>query len=386
MRPFSLPLRQPLETAHGRIDSREGWLVELEDEDGLLGFGEATPLPEFGTEDLETCRRALEHDLARELSAEPLGESEPSVFETPCACAAIDSARLDLAAKRMGRSLAAEIRNRAGLRGSPAASVSVQALVGGTDPKEVEANARSAMAEGSTTYKLKLAVSSVCKDPGLDIDRVAALRGVVGSTARLRLDANEAWDRNEAEAALRALAPFEIDYVEQPVQRDDLAGLKSLSESSAIAVAADEALQGAGLDACLEARAASILIVKPAALGGVARSIEIFLRAQEMGLRVIWSTLIDGAVGRAGPLALAAGLGPAGEVHGLGTAGLLAADLDAGLAGSGKRGGESQTGARMASAVRVEVPTDPGIGFEPRIPFASAKGLLSDDSTFEVES
>jgi len=185
---------------------------------------------------------------------------------------------------------------------------------------------------------------------------VSALRSAVGPKARLRLDANEAWNRTAAAAALVALEPFGIDYVEQPVRRDDLVGLKRLSQDGAIPVAADEALLGDGLAACLEARAASILIVKPAAVGGLSASIGVWRRAREEGLRVVWSTLIEAAVGRAAALALAAGLGPVDEVHGLGTADLLAADLVVGaspdrLDSEGRRGGA-------------------GIGFEPEIPVA----------------
>jgi L-alanine-DL-glutamate epimerase-like enolase superfamily enzyme len=105
-------------------------------------------------------------------------------------------------------------------------------------------------------------------------------------------------------------------------------------ENGAVAVAADEALLGEGAAACLEARAASIFVVKPAALGGVEASVAIFGRARQLGIRVVWSSLIDGAVGRMTAVAIAAGLGDDDpervEVHGLGTADLLSRDLVAG--------------------------------------------------------
>ncbi|MBJ18706.1 MAG: o-succinylbenzoate synthase [Deltaproteobacteria bacterium] len=366
LRPFALRLRRPLETAHGQVSRRAGFLVELEDGEGRCGYGEATPLPDFGTEDLDACRRALEEGLfaliriGADLPSASLADS--AAFRgggAPCARSAIDSARVDLAAKGAARSLAREVRDRAGLVGEPESRVAVQALVGGGGPASVEESARTSVAAGFEAFKLKLAVSRGLRDPGLDLERVSALRGVIGSTARLRLDANEAWSLDEASGALAALEPFGIDYVEQPVERGDLVSLKRLSEEGAIRVAADESLLGGGLAACLEARAASILIAKPAAIGGLSGAIALWRRARSEGLQVVWSTLIDGAVGRAAPLALAAGLGSAQEVHGLGTAGLLATDLR-----------ETSSGDRLDARGRMQVSAAAGIGFAPVIPFS----------------
>jgi o-succinylbenzoate synthase len=332
-----LPLVNPLATAHGRIESRDGYLLGLVDEEGRCGFGEATPLPEFGTEDLSTAGRALEHALGCLVDAkarsveEALAVVERSCFDAPCALSALDAAIHDLASQCAGQTLAAWIRNRAGLPGEPAERISVQALVAGEDPESVAASAQASVAEGFETFKLKLAVSPSQQGLGLDLARVAALRDVIGSRHRIRLDANEAWAFREAELALEAFERFDIDYVEQPVARADRAALKDLDVNASIPVAADEALLGKGWEACLESRAASIFVVKPSALGGIAPSLALYRRARALGIRVVWSSLIDAVVGRNVAIALAAALGRDGEgdeeVHGLGTAKLLARDL-----------------------------------------------------------
>lgn len=421
LREFELPLHRPLATAHGAISTRRGWLVELEDADGRVGYGEATPLPEFGTEDLVACRRFLEGALSRLVErSRPVelteglieflllgggtrgwGEAEVMAsVEAPCASNAVESAFFDLAARRAGRSLASEIRNWAGLPGVPASSVATQALVVGVDPREVSLNAASARSLGFETFKLKLAVNARSRNPAFDLDldleRVAALRESVGPGARLRLDANEAWSVPEARRALDRLERFRIDFVEQPVSRDDLVGLASLGREASIDVAADEALQGAGLTKCLELRAAPILVVKPAALGGVSKAIALCERARRDGLRLVWSTLIDGAVGRAVPLALAAGLEPMGntaigargvgtdglgdeEVHGLGTASLLAADLSKGGLGEG-----TLSGGRLRPTKGI------GLGFDASIPQGlgggsdSGSGDRGEPPVFEI--
>ncbi len=338
LRAFVLPLVSPLETAHGAIAARAGFLVTREDEYGRFGVGEATPLPAFGGEHLDACGEALARALGglveggqqadagmRALVAEACGGA-------PCARAAIETALADLASQRMGVSLARWIRTRAGLTGEPAIHVRAQALVTGADPEAVDASARRARAAGFETFKLKLAVSPAQRDLARDLERVAALRTAIGRAGRIRLDANEAWSRLEAESALARLAPFGIEFIEQPVARRELDDLADLDRAGPIPIAADEALLGGQLEVCLSRRSARIFIVKPAVLGGIPATLELAARAEAAGIRIVFSNLIEGCVGRAAAVALAAGLAPAndvgGEFHGLGTAHLLARDFE----------------------------------------------------------
>ena len=345
LRPYRLPLTRPLGTAHGPIVARSGWVLRVEAEDGDPGFGEACPLPEFGTEGLEDCEAALRREFGAQstLLAEFAARLEegsldaardlPICTDAPCARAAIESACVDLVARRAGHAVSTwlgqweddvpeELERPDGER-----RVAVQALVGGGTPEEVSESARSAMRLGHRAFKLKLAVNPSNRGLAADLARVAALRAVVGPSALLRLDANEAWTEAEAQQALEALAVHDVEYVEQPVDRADLDGLARLRESAPIEVAADEALLGEGLERCLEREAAGILILKPAAIGGVLTARRWAGEASRRGMRVIWSTLIDGALSRAGVRALAT-LGPSrNEVHGIATGALMELDF-----------------------------------------------------------
>lgn len=363
LRGFVLPLVRPLETAHGPVLARRGWLVELEGEGGVRGFGEATPLASFGTEAPETCLRVLSRECDRLVSGRSSspGTLWGATVGAPCARAALETARFDLEARLRGVSMAQWLTEQESVPGTAAPLVATQALISGGDPADVEARARAARVAGFEAFKLKLAVPPHASDVARDVDRVAALRAAVGSGATVRLDANEAWGGvEEAAAALAALSRFDVDFVEQPVRRDDLASLGRLAREGAIPVAADEALQGEGLSAFLDARAATILVVKPAAIGGFGPSMRLARRAREEGWRVIWSTLIDGATGRGAALALASAFGARGEVHGLGTARLLGADL----------GGECES----VSAGWLRTWDRPGLGFQPEVPPSCAEG------------
>ena len=177
---------------------------------------------------------------------------------------------------------------------------------------------------GCRTAKVKVA------EPGQrladDIARVRAARRALGPEGRIRIDANAAWNVDEAEHALRALSPADLEYAEQPCARlDELAELRERIRDLAIPIAADESVRRA--DDPLEvarAGAADLLVIKAAPLGGVARALAV---VAEAGLPAVVSSAIDTSVGLGMGAALAAALPELPYDCGLGTAALLAGDV-----------------------------------------------------------
>ena len=112
LRGLRLPLRTPLRTASGPIEVRKGFLLELEDESGRTGFGEALPLPQFGGEGRAGCegalRRALRSLVGERAPAGALPEAaERALAAAPVARNACEIALLDLEAQRRSLPLAA---------------------------------------------------------------------------------------------------------------------------------------------------------------------------------------------------------------------------------------------------------------------------------------
>jgi O-succinylbenzoate synthase len=177
---------------------------------------------------------------------------------------------------------------------------------------------------GCRTAKVKVA------EPGGrlqdDVARVRAVREVLGPEGRVRVDANAAWNVDEAEHALRALSPFDLEYAEQPCGRlDELAELRSRIRDLAIPIAADESVRKAADPlAVARAGAADLLVIKAAPLGGVRRAAAL---VAEAGLPAVVSSAIDTSVGLAMGAYLAAALPDLPYDCGLGTAALLAGDV-----------------------------------------------------------
>ena len=57
--PYRLPLRQPWAGARGGFAVREGWLVRLVTDSGLIGYGDCAPLPQAGTENMDSAVACL---------------------------------------------------------------------------------------------------------------------------------------------------------------------------------------------------------------------------------------------------------------------------------------------------------------------------------------
>lgn len=180
--------------------------------------------------------------------------------------------------------------------------------------------------DGVSTAKVKVAERGGTLAE--DVARVAAVRAALGDDAAVRIDANAGWSLDEAERALIALAPYRLEYAEQPCASvEDLATLRARLDGAGVLIAADESVRKAD-DPLRVARAgaADLLVVKAQPLGGIQRALDI---VAEAGLPVVVSSALDTSVGLAMGARLAAALPALPYACGLGTASLLAADVTA---------------------------------------------------------
>ena len=186
-----------------------------------------------------------------------------------------------------------------------------------------DAAAARAVASGCRTVKIKVAGPGSGLDD--DVARVAAVRAALPE-ARLRVDANGGWSLQEARVAVAELAPFGLEYVEQPCASvEDLARLRALEPG--VAIAADESIRRAEDPMRVKrAGAADVAIIKVQPLGGVSRCLRL---ADELGLPVVVSSAVETSVGLAAGVALAAALPDLPYACGLETQRLLAADVTA---------------------------------------------------------
>ncbi|PYY48561.1 O-succinylbenzoate synthase [Curtobacterium sp. MCLR17_043] len=177
---------------------------------------------------------------------------------------------------------------------------------------------------GCTTAKVKVAEPGTTVDD--DVARVAAVRRVMGPEAAVRVDANGLWSVEQAAAALERLAPFDLQYAEQPCATvPELAELRSRIAGLGVRVAADESVRKASDPlAVARAGAADVLVVKAQPLGGITAARAVIADA---GLPCVVSSALDTSVGLGMGAFLAAAAMTPGYAAGLGTAAMFAGDV-----------------------------------------------------------
>ncbi|TQQ82661.1 o-succinylbenzoate synthase [Halonotius terrestris] len=315
---FSLRLTSPLETAHGSITDRRGFLVGIDGTTAPHGIGEATPLPGW-TESLDDCRDVLE------ATDQENTETHPDPATTPAAAHAVELAGLDGHGRNEATPLSAMLREAAfdGDASAVPNQVPVNATIGDENIDSTVAAAEDAVADGYDCLKLKVGSRSL----DADLQRVRAVREAVGDDIALRADANGAWDVATAERALDSLAPLDIAYVEQPLPATDIAGHREL-RGRGVDIALDESLATTSVSTVLDADAADVIILKPMALGGPLRATQAAAAAREAGVEPVVTTTIDAVVARSAAVHVAASI-PDIAPCGLATGSLLADDLAA---------------------------------------------------------
>lgn len=180
--------------------------------------------------------------------------------------------------------------------------------------------------DGVATVKVKVAERG--QTLADDVARVAEVRALSGSSARIRVDANGGWSVAEATEALRRLGAYGLEYAEQPCATvEELRDLRlALARAGTdVPVAADESIRRAS-DPLRVARedAADLVVVKVAPLGGVRAALAV---VEACGLPAVVSSALDTSVGIAAGVALAAALPALDHACGLGTVNLLAGDV-----------------------------------------------------------
>ena len=309
--PYALPFREPYVTARGRLERREMVLLRLRSDDGLVGLGEAVPLALRGGTGLAQVAAELGSLAGQDSLDEPTLRSDALGLSAPARCAAL-TALLDL----RGRRAAAESSGSQ----TKARPIECNATLTAGEPSAVAAEALRWADAGFETFKLKLGV-------GDDLAQVKAVREAIGAEARIRVDANAAWDVGTATRTLAAMEPYEIELAEQPVTT--LEQSAEVADATSIPIATDESVESrADAERAAAMGACALTGVKLSKVGGPEEAIEI---AEVLPAYI--SSALDGPVGIAAAAQVAqtlrevAGPQDPGLAHGLATQRLFSSTI-----------------------------------------------------------
>jgi L-alanine-DL-glutamate epimerase-like enolase superfamily enzyme len=161
-------------------------------------------------------------------------------------------------------------------------------------PEEMARDSIDAVKRGFKTLKIK-----VGKDSLMDLERMKAIRKAVGYDIKLRIDANQGWKPKEAVQALRRMEDtgLDIEFVEQPVEANDIDGLKFVTDNVSIPVLADESVfSPQNALTILQKRAADFVNIKLMKTGGIHNALKICSIAEIYGVECMIGCMLEAKV------------------------------------------------------------------------------------------
>lgn len=322
--PITLDLRTTFRIAHGASDQRHNVLVHLGE-----GIGEAAAVAYHG----ETQAGILDYlEKLADLEFDPF-LLEDSLKQLPAgsraARAGVDIALHDAWGKALGQPL----YRLFGLNPEKLPLTSFTIAI--DEPEQMAERARNS---GWPILKIKLGSPD-------DERIIAAVRRA--TAARLRLDANAGWTRQQAAELIPRLAQYEIEFIEQPLPVGDIEGLRWLrAQNFGVPIFADEPIKSAQ-DILAHAGAVDGVVIKVMKSGGLRPAWQQIQLARTLDLQVMIGCMVETSVG----VTAAAHLAPLCDYADLDGPLLIRNDPYRGVAYQG---------------ARLILPDAPGLGVQPR--------------------
>jgi o-succinylbenzoate synthase len=256
---YILNFKQPSGTSRGVLTTKETWFILIE-ENGKTGIGECGILRGLSADD----RNDYEEKLKWTCENIHLGEQNlwEELLEFPSIQFGMEMAFLSLKSETPFDLFPSKFT-------SEAESIAINGLVWMGDEAFMKQQIENKIEQGFSCIKLKIGA--------IDFDKELTLLRFIRqnfdeNAIEIRVDANGAFDSNEALFKINQLAGFKLHSIEQPIQKNNTDMMSVLCKSTPIPIALDEELIGVfSLEAkqqLLEKVMPQYLILKPSFIGG----------------------------------------------------------------------------------------------------------------------
>jgi L-alanine-DL-glutamate epimerase-like enolase superfamily enzyme len=284
-RASNLPFQYPFTISHGRTKTHQPALVVSLELGPFAGFGEAPAIVYYNV----TVDQMIAQLESKRQMVEKYALTEPERYwhylhhlfpDNPFLVCALDMAAWDLNGKMKGLPLYE-------LWGTDIANGPVTDYTIGIDT--VEKMVEKMKAKPWPVYKIKLGTPD-------DIEIVEALRK--HTTAVLRVDANAGWTTDEALDKIPKLAALGVEFIEQPLAKDNWDGMKILFEKSPLPLYADEScVKEHDVKKCFNHfHGINIKLTKCSGITPAQRMIK---EARSLGMQVMMGSMNESSIGSA---------------------------------------------------------------------------------------
>ena len=301
---IDVPLKKAFTTALRTAGRIEDVVVRINTDTGHAGYGEAAPTAVITGDTKGSIAWAIENVIAGQLLGleienieEIMRRLNQCLMNNTSAKAAVDMAIYDLFGQRHQTPL---FQLWGGFRRKLVTNITISV----DEPETMALDSLEAVKLGYDILKIK-----VGKNPRQDMERLKAIRKMVGNDITLRIDANQGWKPKEAVAVIRKLEDegLNIELVEQPVAAYDLEGLKYVTDNVSIPVMADESVfsprQALKI---MQMRAADLLNIKLMKTGGFYNALKICALAETYGVECMMGCMLESKISATAAAHLAA--------------------------------------------------------------------------------
>jgi len=300
---LNIPFKLTFSHSKASRSESDGIVLCIKDEEGLQGWGECAPREYVTGETTEIANKTIQRMLSIffNLTFNSFEEVVHAIHEylpkleraEHAAFCAIELALLDLAGKSFKKSCAELIGPQCH------EVVKYSAVLTAGDVKAAKIFSEMTKKFGIQSVKVKVGVSKETDLKVLDI-----VREILGDKCGLRVDANCAWNAEEALTSIEAYAPYNLQGIEQPLEAQDIDGFVWLTERSSVPIIVDESLVSFDDAKMLaERHACNVFNIRVSKCGGLCNSTRIRNYAIESGIQCmlgsqVGETAILSAAGR----------------------------------------------------------------------------------------
>lgn len=306
-----VPTIRPHVLAMTTMHSQAVVLVFITRADGITGVGEATTIGglAYGEESPESIKTNVDTYFSPILLAcdaddvaGAMARLDRHIVGNRFAKCAIETALLDA----HGRAEGVTVSELLGGRKTGRLEVA-WTLASGDSARDIEEGERVLAERRHRHFKLKIGKRTV-ED---DCRHAAAIAQAFEGRASVRVDVNQAWDRDQALRGAALLEEAGVEMIEQPLSGSDIEGMQQLCEAFEVAILADEALTGpVSAERLAKARAADGFSLKITQSGGLTKARQVADIAASHNIALYGGTMLESGIGTAASAHLFACLPP----------------------------------------------------------------------------
>lgn len=267
-----MPLKRPYHLSLVTLENFESVIVRIRGE-GYEGFGETTDVPGYFHETLDDAWHFVETWMPKLLNKDP-----ESVFKE----ISVTEKTLSFAATPLLTALEEWMDAKNGLHREEI-RLPLLGVVQGENVRDLITDAERLQEQGFGTLKVKVGF-----EVKRDLERIKAVQETLNRGVRIRVDANQGYDYDQARRFLTELDPEKIELFEQPLATDAWDEMSRLAKIKTVPLMLDEAISSEeDLDKTIEMGCAQAVKFKLMKCGSRAELTRLIHKARSAGLKVI---------------------------------------------------------------------------------------------------